>query len=473
MDNYTQTIQKPSRNAPEGAKTMLQPSLLHPYQRRAIKFILAHPFCGLFLEMGLGKTISTLSALRVLIDRGQARRVLLIAPKRVAQKTWTNEVEQWSHVCTLRLSLVLGSKKEREEALATDADIYVINRENVVWLFDHLKGRCPFDTLVIDELSSFKAYNTKRFKALKKVRPQFKRVIGLTGTPSPNSLLDLWAQLYLIDGGERLGQYITHYRSQYFIPGRGSGHVVYEWILRPGAEEEIQRRISDICMSMRAEDYLDLPPVQYVRVPVGLTPKERKEYRSFQREQVAIFSDGTTITAQSAGVLIGKLQQWTSGALYREDHTTIETTRAKEERLQEMMEGLDGTPVLIAYHYRFELERLRALFPTARTIDEPGVFDAWNRGEVPILLGHPASMGHGLNLQRGGHVIIWYTLTWSLELYQQMNARLARQGQTAPVTIYHLIAEGTVDERAMKVLEGKATTQDALMEVLRDGYAVR
>ena len=318
---------------------------------------------------------------------------------------------------------------------------------------------------MIDELSSFKAYGTQRFKAMKHLRTRFNRIIGLTGTPSPNSLMDIWSQLYILDGGKRLGEYITKYRQTYFYPGRSRGHIVYEWIIKPWASDVIYERIGDICMSMRAEDYLSLPPVNYVNVPVGLTDKERKEYLDFKRNNVLPVAD-SVITASNAGTLCGKLQQWTGGALYTADGCVVPTTPAKMERLKEMLEEIH-TPVIIAYHYRHELERLRVELPQAKTLDEAGVFDAWNRGEVPILLGHPASIGHGLNLQRGGHTIIWYTPTWSLELYEQFNARLARQGQTERVTIYHLIADGTIDQRVLSVLALKSTIQDALMDELK------
>lgn len=446
---------------------MLQRNDLHAYQERAVERIKAHKHCALFLEMGLGKTVSTLTAIAELKAIGAVSAVLVIAPKRVAERTWTDEIQRWQHLKGLTAVRVLGTPEQRSKALNTQADVYIISRDSVAWLSDALSERkpFPFDTLVIDELSSFKSYSAKRFKALKQMRCHFKRIIGLTGTPSPNSLMDLWSQLYLIDGGERLGTYITKFRQAYFTPGRGRGHIVYEWLLRPGAEEAIYGRIADICMSMRADDYLKLPPVRYLTTPIGLTDSERRQYEAFKRHRV-LTQAGATITASSAAVLCGKLQQWTSGALYTDDGSITPTNNAKMERLAEMMEEITS-PVLIAYHFKHELERLKAAFPQAKTIDEPGVFDEWNRGNVPILLGHPASIGHGLNLQRGGHIIIWYTPTWSLELYEQFNARLARQGQQKPVTIYHLIAEGTIDTRVMSVLNRKSTLQDALMQELK------
>lgn len=445
---------------------MLQRNQLHTYQERAVNWIKEHKHCALFLEMGLGKTVSTLTAIAELKAIGEVSSALVVAPKRVAERTWTDEIQRWQHLAGLTAVKVLGTPDQRIKALHTPADLYIINRENIAWLARELSARkpFPFDTLVIDELSSFKAYGTQRFKAMKRIRANFNRIIGLTGTPSPNSLMDIWSQLYILDGGERLGAYITKYRQTYFTPGRGRGNIVYEWILQPGGADAIYHRIGDICMSMRASDYLTLPPVNYVYTPIGLTDNERKQYRAFKREQVLTAPEGR-ITASNAGVLCGKLQQWTGGALYTDDGAVMPTSAAKMERLKEMLEEIT-TPVLIAYYYRHELTRLKAELPQAKTIDEPGVFDAWNRGEVPILLGHPASIGHGLNLQRGGHTIIWYTPTWSLELYEQFNARLARQGQTERVTIYHLIAEDTIDTRVINVLRSKSTLQSALMEEL-------
>ena len=450
----------------------LTASNLHSYQKKAVQHILATPRCGVFLEMGLGKTVSTLTAIATLMNRGTLRRTLIVAPKRVALHTWDSEAEKWDHLRTLRFSKLLGSKKQREDALLTPADIYIINVDNLPWLLDIL-GRTPFfDMIVIDEYSAFKSHSTKRFKALKVYLSTYPhiRVVGLTGTPAPNSLEDLWSQIYLLDSGARLGRYITHFRQKYFVPLWGNGHIVYKWGLQPGAEQAIYAAIGDICVSMKSEDYLTLPPVRYTDIQVALDPSELTAYRQFQREQVLELEtdEGQELfTASNAAVLSGKLRQWTGGALYTEDGQSYrETNTAKLERLKEMMEEIH-TPVIIVYEFRHELERLRTTFPKARTIDEPGVFDAWNRGEVPILLGHPASMGHGLNLQSGGHIIIWYTLTWSLELYQQMNARLARQGQRERVTIYHMVATGTLDERVVKALQSKEQGQNALMEAIK------
>ena len=450
---------------------MLSENNLHPYQRQVVEHILEHPRCGVFLEMGLGKTASALTAVNTLIRRGAVRKALVVAPKRVALHTWDSEGEKWAHLTHLRFAKILGSAKERNHALQSDADIYVINIDNLCWLLTHLGKRWGFDMVVIDEYSCFKNSGTKRFKAMKSHLKSYpnERLVGLTGTPAPNTLENLWSQVYLLDGGSRLGNYITHFRQKYFYPLWGNGHIVYKWGLKPGAEQEIYSRIGDLCISMKSEDYLSLPPVRYVDVPVSLEQQELSEYNRFQREQVLTYADANRselITASNAAVLSGKLRQWLGGALYTDDGSWVETNTAKIERLKEMLQEI-STPVIIAYEYKHELERLRATFKTARTIDEPGVFDAWNRGEVPILLGHPASMGHGLNIQSGGHTIIWYTLTWSLELYQQMNARLARQGQTHKVTIYHLVCSGTVDTRVSDALQRKSSVQDALMSAIK------
>lgn len=450
---------------------MLNESNLHNYQLYTIEHILKTRRCGVFLEMGLGKTASTLTAVHKLIQRGEVRKVLVVAPKRVAQHTWTDEIQVWSHLQHLTASKVLGTKRQREKALGENTDIYIINIDNLPWLIDYLGHRWDFDMMVIDEYSCFKSGTTQRFKAMKrllKARPQM-RIVGLTGTPSPNSLEDLWSQLYILDGGQRLEPYITHFRQRYFTPAWGNGHIVYKWKLNEGAEDAIHDKIKDICVSMRSEDLLELPPVRYVNVPVYLEEQEAEEYRDFKRHSILSLEASEDVIADNAAILSDKLRQWLGGALYVDRTISDEymvTNTAKLERLQEMLEEIH-TPVIICYHYRHELDRLRKAFPKARTIDEPGVFDKWNRGEVPILLGQPQSMGHGLNLQKGGHTIIWYTLTWSLEHYQQMNARLARQGQTESVSIYHLITKGTIDERVLSALKAKNATQDTLMEAIK------
>lgn len=448
---------------------MLNESNLHNYQRYTVDKIISTPKCGVFLEMGLGKTASTLTAITYLKKQGQANRVLIVAPFRVAEHTWTDELLKWSHLQHLTASKILGTKKQREKALEAKADIHIINIDNLPWLISYLGISWHFDMVVIDEFSCFKNYSTKRFKTFKnliKEHPQM-RLVGLTGTPSPNSLQDLWSQVYLLDEGRRLGKYITHFRQKYFYPLWGNGHIVYKWGLRDGAEEEIYHKISDICVSMKSEDYLTLPEVRYVDIPVSLTKRELDEYKSFQREQVLTYSDGEVITAGNAAVLSGKLRQWLGGAIYKDDSREyFITNAAKLERLTEMLSEIN-TPVIICYEYQHELERLKKAISKARTINEPGIIEKWNRGEVPVLLGHPQSMGHGLNLQFGGHTIIWYTLTWSLEYYQQMNARVARQGQKHKVSIYHLVCNRTIDDNVVRALRDKTKVQDALMEAIK------
>lgn len=445
---------------------MLKETDLHPYQRRVVDHILTHRRCGVFLEMGLGKTASALTAVVELMRRGEVRHTLIVAPKRVALHTWEAETAKWEHLRHLTAVNLVAPWRKRAEAMKTPADLHIINVDNLPWLLH--EEPMPYDLIILDEFSGYKSHTTKRFKSLKdylRIHPRT-RLVGLTGTPAPNSLEDLWSQVYLLDGGERLGKYITHFRRRYFYPLWGNGQVTYKWGLQPGAEQAIHDRIADICISMRSEDYLTLPPVRYVDIPAEITAAERQQYNAFRRDQVTTL-DGEQITAANAAVLSGKLRQWTGGAVYTDEAGHwAETSPAKIERLRELLTEIH-TPVLIVYEYRHELERLRKALPEAHTIDEPGVFGGWCRGEVPVLLGHPASMGHGLNLQSGGHVIIWYSLTWSLEYYQQLNARLARQGQTERVTIAHLVIPGTLDERIAEALRSKEGTQDALLDALK------
>lgn len=448
---------------------MLKKSDLHAYQLHCVEHILRTPRCALFLEMGLGKTISTLTAIEELMyQRRNVQKVLVVAPLRVALHTWQSEAEKWEHTRKLTFSSVLGTRKEREEALEVPADIYIINIDNLLWLIEYYGKRWDFDMIVLDESSAYKSHSTKRFKTLKKFAPFFRsRLVQLTGTPSPNTLMDLWSQVYLLDGGARLGQYITHFRNLYFTPDKYKGHIVYSWRLRPGAEQAIYSRIGDLCISMQSRDYLTLPDVRYVDVPIHLTASEQKKYKTFRQEMVLEYAPDRLITASNAATLSGKLRQYSGGSVYQDDSDKwVEVNTAKLERLLEILQEIQ-TPVLIAYEYRHELERLKKALPKAHTIDEPGIIDAWNAGQVPILLGHPQSMGHGLNLQAGGHTLIWYTLTWSLEYYQQMNARLARQGQTHKVSIYHLITEGSIDSKVLKALQRKDLGQEALMHAVK------
>lgn len=442
----------------------------HRYQQIAIDKIFEKPRCGLFLEMGLGKTVITLTALeRLMYDRFEIGRVLVIAPLRVAEDTWSRESEKWDHLKHLRISKILGTPQKRREALAADADIYVINRENVVWLCGELSDRWCFDTVVIDELSSFKSPKAQRFKALKKYIVKAKRVIGLTGTPAPNGLIDLWSQIYLIDGGERLGRTVTGYRDRYFLPDKRNGMTIFTYKLKPAADKAIWDKLSDICISMRAEDWLTLPERIDNVVSVRLTDKQRKAYDEFEREQYIEFAEGE-ITALSAAALTNKLLQFSNGAVYKSDGGYIETGSGKLDALEDIITAAGGRPVLCFYSYKHDLDRIKARFDFAQTLDSSSQIERWNGGEIPLLLAHPAGAGHGLNLQAGGSIIVWFGLTWSLELYQQANARLHRQGQQQKVIVHHLITEGTCDERVYKSLQGKSCVQDDLLDALKAKY---
>lgn len=439
----------------------------HDYQTRAKDFILEHPKAGMLLEMGLGKTVITLTAIDVLINElFEVDRVLVIAPKRVAEDTWTREHAKWDHLRHLRVSKVLGSPEQRRRALAVDADIYVIGRDNVVWLVEQCRQSWPFDMVVIDELSSFKNPQAKRFRALKKVIPKASRVVGLTGTPSANGLMDLWAEVYLLDRGERLGHTLGAYREKYFRPGARNGYVVFKWEPLRGSREKIEAAISDICISMSADDYLTLPKRIDNLIPVKLSPQEMKQYKTMEAEQL-LHIDDEDVVALNAAAVMTKLLQIANGSVYSHEGNVVRLHDAKLEALLEIIDTTDS-PVLIFYSYKHDLAAIKAAIPGARTLDGPEDIAEWNAGRVQVLLAHPASVGYGLNLQEGGHVIVWYGLTWSLELYQQANARLYRQGQDKPVIIHHLIAEGTVDEQVMRALQEKDMSQAALMAALKE-----
>ena len=442
----------------------------HEYQERAIRRVVSQDKVGLFLDMGLGKTVITLTAVKQLVDDFAVTRVLVIAPKRVAEDTWTREHEKWDHLQDLRVSRVLGTPQQRIRALQTVADVYVIGRDNVQWLVDrygHLKRAWPFDMIVIDELSSFKNSQAKRFKALRSVMPYVDRVVGLTGTPSPNGLMDLWAEIYLLDRGERLGKTLGWYREKWFKPAVQVGYVVYKWAALRGAEKEIRDRISDICVSMSAADYLQLPERIDVETPVRLSESEMQQYSQMEREQLLQVSEDEAVVALNAAAVMSKLLQLANGSAYTDTGGVVRIHDAKAEALAEIVDVSDG-PVLVFYSFRHDLEAIRAKIPDAKELGGPEDIAAWNRGEIRVLLAHPASVGYGLNLQDGGHVIVWYGLTWSLELYQQANARLYRQGQEKPVIIHHLIAEGTVDEQVMRALKHKDTSQAALLAALKE-----
>lgn len=439
----------------------------HQYQEHAIQHILDKPAAGLFLDMGMGKTVSTLTAVADLLhDSFEVAKVLVIAPLRVAEDTWSRETEKWDHTKYLKVAKVLGSANKRVEALKTPADVYVINRENVEWLVSHYKKKWPFDMVVIDELSSFKSPKARRFRALRKVLPFIKRIVGLTGTPAPNSLIDLWPQLYLLDQGERLGKTITSYRDTYFLPDQRNQHIVYSWRLKPEAENTIHERIADICISMQAKDWLDLPKRIDNVVRIHLPPKVKKQYQQLEKDLLLPFSD-SDVVADTAAVLTNKLLQMANGAVYDENGEVKELHDEKLKALEDVVEAANGKPILVFYSYQHDLSKLQERFPKARMIENSKDIKDWNAGEIDILLAHPASAGHGLNLQDGGHIIVWYGLTWSLELYQQANARLDRQGQKHSVIVHHLVTEGTVDEDVMKALEGKAIGQNALLEAVK------
>lgn len=415
----------------------------------------------------------TLTAIDMLMnDYFEVSRVLVIAPLRVAEDTWSRESQKWDHLKHLRISKVLGSASNRRKALAKDADIYVINRENVVWLTDELSqvgDGWGFDMVVIDELSSFKSHAAKRFKALRKYITRSSRVVGLTGTPAPNGLIDLWSQIYLLDGGERLGTTISGFRSRYFIPNQRNQHMIYNYKPREEAEQAINAKISDICISMRAEDWLDMPERIDNVQRVKLSDDEMDRYNQFERDCYLDFLEGE-VTAASAAALSNKLLQYSNGAMYLADGGYVETSNAKLDVLDEIIELSNGKPILCFYSYKHDLERIQKRFKFAKKLGGSEDIEKWNNGEIPLLLAHPAGAGHGLNLQAGGNIIVWFGLTWSLELYQQANARLYRQGQENAVIIHHLITEGTADESVLASLQGKKDVQDELLDSLKAKY---
>ena len=460
------------------------------HQQIAIDFCLKHPRAGLLMGMGLGKTSVSLSVFMEYKDNlFTARRALVIAPKNVAQNVWAQECLKWDHTKDLRCSIILGTEKQRKAALETDADLYIINRENVVWLMEELHGSLKrFDMVILDELSSFKSTSAKRWKALKKPIQSVRYVLGLTGTPAPNGYLDLWPQMFLLDGGECLGKRIGDYRARYFTMGAHKGHIVYEWRLRIGAQDAINRKLRELCISMSSEDWLKLPPVIYNTVYVSMDKAGKKSYDKFQKDKVIPLLETrsgirqldpnnekdlekmtSAIQADTAAVVTGKLLQMANGAVYDDNGTVVPIHDAKLDALEEIVEANDGNNLLVFYSYQHDLDRIITRFPKARVFSGPGDVDDWNAGRIPMLLCHPASCGHGLNLQQGGHIIVWFGLTWSLELYQQANARLPRPGQKESVIVMHLICRDTVEEKVLSALQEKDTSQGALLNALK-GY---
>ncbi|EAF1322066.1 DEAD/DEAH box helicase [Listeria monocytogenes] len=443
----------------------------HEYQSYATEFILSHPISAVFLEMGLGKSVITLSAIFDLcLDSFLVCKVLVIAPLRVARDTWPAEINKWDHLKGLSYSVAVGTEKERIDALKKQSTLYIINRENVDWLVHKSGIPFHFDMVVIDELSSFKSYGAKRFKSLLKVRPSVKRIVGLTGTPSSNGLMDLWAEFRILDLGQRLGRYISHYRNTYFKPDKRNAQIIFSYKPLPGAEEEIYKQISDITISMKSTDYLKMPEYVSNEAFVTLSDKEWKVYSDFKEDMVANLGD-EDIDAVNAAVLSGKLLQMANGAVYDSENKAHVIHDKKLDALEDLIEGANGKPVLVAYWYKHDLERIKDRFPV-RQIQSSKDIEDWNNSKIPIAVIHPASAGHGLNLQSGGSTLIWFGLTWSLELYQQTNARLYRQGQRDTVIVHHIITKNTIDEDVLLALTKKEKTQDALIDAVKANLEV-
>lgn len=436
------------------------------YQRQATAFIETHPQTAILLGMGLGKTVITLTAIwNLLLDSFLVLRVLIIAPLRVARDTWPTEAQKWDHLAGLTIAIAIGTKQDRLDALARNAMVTVINRENVPWLVKQLGSTWPFDMVVIDELSSFKNHRAQRFKALATVRPRISRIVGLTGTPASNGLMDLWAQFRLLDEGQRLGRFISHYRNRWFVPDKRNGMQIFTYKPRQGAEDEIYAAIGDITLSMRTTDHLQLPELTVTTTAVTLSGRERAVYERL-RDEMVLDLDGQIVDAANAAVLSGKLLQLASGAIYDEHGNVIEVHDRKLDALEDLIEAANGQPLLVAYWFKHDATRIRQRFPGARELKTSSDIEAWNARQTPLALIHPASAGHGLNLQAGGNLLVWFSLTWSLELYQQTNARLYRQGQSQPVTITHLATTGTLDDAVLAALESKNLTQAALIDAV-------
>lgn len=445
----------------------------HEYQKYAIEYIKTHPVAAILLGCGLGKTSIALTAIDDMMhDSFEVRKVLIVAPIRVAKVSWPDEIQKWDHLSDLKYAVAVGTQEERIAALQADADIYIINRENLSWLIDESGLPFDFDMCVLDELSSFKNWQSKRFKSFMKVRPKLKRVIGLTGTPSGNGLMDLFAEFRCLDMGERLGRFIGQYRSSYFKPDRYNGNIVYSYKVLPGAEEEIYRKISDITISMKSTDLLQMPELISSEYTVTLDEKEKEKYEQLKKDLILPLTEGSEITAANAASLSGKLVQMANGAVYADDGEVISIHDKKLDALEDIIESANGIPVLVAYWYKHDLERiskrLQKLKINYSCISTNASIRDWNDGKIVVGLIHPASAGHGLNLQQGGNIIVWFGLTWSLELYIQTVDRLFRQGQRAEtVSVIHIVTKGTIDERIMKALTDKDSTQSALIEAVK------
>lgn len=439
----------------------------HNYQAYAINYIETHPIAAVLLDMGLGKTVISLTAIAdLLFDSFEAHRILVVAPLRVARDTWPAEIAKWEHLQHLTFAVCVGTPKERRAALMSGADITIINRENLGWLIDSSGFDFDYDMVVIDELSSFKNHKSKRFQSLMKVRPKVKRIIGLTGTPSSNGLMDLWAEFKLLDFGERLGRFITHYRNNYFIPDKRNGEIIYSYKPMPYAEDAIYRKISDITISMKSTDHLQMPELITSQYEVQLSEEEEKRYEELKADFILELPEGE-ITAANAASLTGKLSQLANGAIYDDDGNIIEFHDRKMDALEDLIEAANGKPLLVAYWFKHDLQRIKKRFDVREIKSSKDITD-WNNGDIPVAVIHPASAGHGLNLQAGGSTLIWFGLTWSLELYQQTNARLWRQGQTSgTVVIEHIITKGTIDERILMALSLKEVTQNALIDAVK------
>jgi len=438
----------------------------YDYQKYATEFIEKNEVAAVFLECGLGKSVITLTAIKNLMDRGEIKNVLVVAPLRVGKNTWPDEMRKWEHLAGLTYAVAIGTEAERRKALKAKADITIINRENVEWLIDKSGVPFDYDMLVIDELSSFKSYKAKRFKALLRERPYVTRVVGLTGTPSSNGLMDLWAEFRLLDLGERLGRYITRYRLSYFTPDKRNAQVIFSYKPLPNAEKQIYDKISDITISMKACDYLKLPPLVMNTVSVEMGEKEKDLYDSLCADMV-LSLDESEIDAVNAASLSNKLLQMANGAVYGDEKRVCHIHDEKLGALEDLIESANGKPVLVAYWFKHDLERIKAKFPFVREIKTDADIKAWNSGDIPVGIIHPASAGHGLNLQTGGSTLIWFGLTWSLELYQQTNARLYRQGQKDTVIIHHIVTKGTIDEKVLKALAQKEKTQNSLIDAVK------